>query len=213
MKPLSIVVTKSGIATAEAPASINESGAYIGEITLARAIESSTGLQGIQFAFRSEDGLVAKKIKLWLTKTDGEINARNMGTVEAMAYLLGQKELNAEEGMISEFDYDSKTEVQKKAFLYKGLMNKKIGLLLQAEADSYNGRDFIKINLECAFHPVSRFTASEMIDKATAPQKLEKRIEALKPLVKKEPKAASNQASSVPASGSKFEDFEDDIPF
>ena len=50
---------------------ITESGEHTVEITQAKAVTSTKGTKGIQFDFKSDDGLTLRFLKLYLERSDG----------------------------------------------------------------------------------------------------------------------------------------------
>jgi hypothetical protein len=107
--------------------------------------------------------------------------------------------------------------VKKTANGYPSLIGKRIGLLLQREI-SDNPKNSDKPNdrpvIFGVFEADTEFTASEILDKATKPEKLAKMMNAL--MAKPVNDRRTNIVQSAPkttTTGSGFDDFEDDIPF
>lgn len=187
---------------------ITKSGAYIGVITLAKAEASSTKTMGIKFNFDGDEGK-AEGMTLWIQKADGSVINGFMGIIEGIATVLRQREIAPAQAMIKEYDYQEGCEIQKSAYVYQGLMNKRIGLILQAEEyENSNGDTKIKMNIIGSFDPETRMTPSEILEKAAEPKKLEQKLAYLK-----DKKLTRQTQQQSPTSSSKFEDFEDEIPF
>lgn len=193
---------------------IRESGKYIGVITRAEKLLSKNDTEGFGLSFKSDDGATANYLDLYTLNASGE-KLPSLSTVQAI--LCCTKTKSAEEGNITfeVWDSEAKEMVKKTANGYPILIGKRIGLLLQREisdnpknADKPNDRPIIF----GVFEADTEFTASEILDKATKPEKLAKMMGALilKP-VNNRCKKPTNTANNVPA-GSGFDYFED-APF
>lgn len=93
---------------------------------------------------------------------------------------------------------------------YPSLMGKRIGLLLQKELATNNntGADTERLNIFGVFEADSGLTASEILDKKTEPQQLEKIVTALmaKPIRDTRIKPSAYQNTQA------FDNFDDDLP-
>lgn len=99
------------------------------------------------------------------------------------------------------------------------LMGKRIGLLLQEECGTYEGKETHKMLIFGVFSAASELTASEILDKKTTPAKLSKMVEALmaRPVRDNRKKGASQGQGQTgrQSSGAADDPFGDmdDVPF
>jgi hypothetical protein len=196
--------------------SIRESGKYVGVITRAEKLLSEKKTEGLGISFKTDDGATANYLDLYTVNAKGE-KLPSMATVQAI--LCCTKTKSANEGNITfkAWDKVQKKEVDKTANGYPDLIGKRIGFLLQREL-SDNIKDSTKPNDRVVVYGVfeadAGFTASEILDKATKPEKLEKMLTVLmaKPFNDRRTNKSS-MPSAAPTGSTSFYDFEDDIPF
>lgn len=191
--------------------SIKETGKYIGVITRAEKLISKKNTEGFGLSFKTDDGATANYLDLYTVNSSGE-TLPSMATVQAILCCTRTKE--AKEGSINfdKWDSEIKAVVNASANGYPELMGKRIGLLLQRElsTNTTNGNDVDRVIVAGVFEADTELTASEILDKKTQPEKLAKMLAALKPVNDRR----TNKSSSAPvSSGTKSDDFEDDIPF
>lgn len=197
-------------------ASIRESGKYIGVITRAEKLLSEKNTEGLGISFKTDDGATANYLDLYTVNAKGE-KLPSMATVQAI--LCCTKTKSANEGNITfkAWDKVQKKEIDKTANGYPDLIGKRIGFLLQREL-SDNIKDSTKPNDRVVVYGVfeadTGFTASEILDKATKPEKLDKMLTVLmaKPFNDRRTNKSS-MPSAAPTGSTGFDDFEDDIPF
>ena len=198
--------------------SIKLSGKYIGTITRAEKLISKKNTEGLGISFKGDDGATANYLDLYTVNSAGE-TLPSMATVQAILCCTRTK--NADEGAITfdKWDKEAQEIVKANANGYPALMGKRIGLLLQQElsTNTTNGNDVDRVVIYGVFEADTELTASEILDKATKPEKLEKMLNALmaKPVNDRRVKitgSGSSSAKSTSSSGG-FDDFEDDIPF
>lgn len=199
---------------------IDESGAYTGEITYARAVQSSTGGWGVELGFVTDAGQKAKYAPtLWTLSADGK---RHFGhdILDCILICTGMKAGAAmKPGTVkySVWDYDLRAEVEKESPGYPAIAGKRIGLLLQKELYTTKaGKDGSRIQIVGAFDPETRQAASEKIENKPATV-TDKRIATLKDSDKRTGPVgdahATPASAGAPAVPGGFNDFEDDIPF
>jgi single-strand DNA-binding protein len=170
---------ESGAKADDVASRIDTSAAYIGQFKLAHAMKSSKGTEGIHFEFTSPGGGSAS-FDIWTKKEDGT-TVWGMNQLNAMMSILGLRGLRAVEGEFEAYDADSGKRVPTKGEVFPELCNKDIGLVLQKELYTKNdGKEGYRMNLFGIFHPVSRLTASELKDRKSAPEKIEKMLRGLK---------------------------------
>lgn len=191
--------------------SIRESGKYIGVITRAEKLLSEKNTEGLGISFKADDGSTANYLDLYTVNAKGE-KLPSMATVQAI--LCCTKTKSANEGNITfkAWDKVNKKEVDKTANGYPELMGKRIGFLLQREL-SDNTKDPSKPNdrviVYGVFEADTGFTASEILDKATKPEKLEKMIAALRSV--NDRRTNKTSAPAHQDASNNFDDFNDDV--
>jgi len=196
--------------------SIRESGKYVGIITRAEKLLSEKNTEGLGISFKTDDGSTANYLDLYTINAKGE-KLPSMATVQAI--LCCTKTKSANEGNITfkAWDKTQKKEVDKTTLGYPELIGKRIGFLLQRELAD-NPKDSSKPNDRVVVYGVfeadTGFTASEILDKATKAEKLEKMLTVLMAKPYNDRRTNKTAATnSAPSTGSGFDDFEDDIPF
>jgi hypothetical protein len=196
--------------------SIRESGKYIGVITRAEKLLSEKSTEGLGISFKTDDGATANYLDLYTVNAKGE-KLPSMATVQAILCCTKMKSANEGSITFKAWDKAQKKEVDKTANGYPDLIGKRIGLLLQREL-SDNPKDSSKPNDRVVVYGVfeadTGFTASEILDKATKAEKVEKMLQVLmaKPFNDRRTNKSS-APSAAPSGSTSFDDFEDDIPF
>lgn len=188
---------------ADGPGYIQVTGKYKGKLTLAKAIESTKGTTGIEFAFEDESGQKANYLSIWTHKANGEELSGNR-TVNAIMTVTRTKTMSGKPFVVKGKDGDETVEA------YTDLHGKPIGLLLAREPyDKNDGSEGNKMVIEGVFDPESELTASEILDRKTNPEKLSQMVMRLKDRPKQ---VRTGQAPQ--RTGNAVADLEDDsIPF
>jgi hypothetical protein len=201
--------TKAAQAADQMGSRLDETGKYVGVFTRAEATTSKKGAEGIDFSFKSDDGLSADYLTVWTHGKDGK---EIYGYKQLMAIMtcLKIKALSTKEGTVEKWDKESSAKVKVSATLYPDLMNKPVGLLLQREAylkkDQSEGH---KMGIFAAFEASTEFTASEILGQKTSPELLDKMVAQLKD----KPLNIGNGTHATPATAGDFTGMDDDIPF
>lgn len=189
---------------------INELGKYVGQFAQAEDITASTGTKGVALRFKS-NGQEAN-LSLYTTKADG---TQIMGYQALMAIMtcLQLRGLSPKAGSVQAWDNDAKKEFTKKAQVFPELCGKDIGLLLETEDyPKKTGGVGTRMVIAGIFQAKTELTASEIMDRKTTPEQLEKMVARLR----HRPVKGDRQSSSAPSahdSGSGFDVMDDDIPF
>jgi hypothetical protein len=192
---------------------ISEAGKYIGTITRAEKLISKNGAQGLGISFKSENGATANYLDLYTLNKEGK-SLPSASVVNALLCCLKLKE--ALDGKIEIEKWDKDTQKTNKIQVdgYPSMMGKKIGLVLQKEfsTNTNTGADTERVIIYGVFEAGTEFTASEILDQATKPEKLAKMVEyiASHPVNdRRQNKQHAHQNTNQPPQG---EDF-DDVPF
>ena len=195
---------------------INEIGKYVGTFTQAEDITAGTGTKGLSLRFESNGQ--GANLSLYTKKADGE-TIMGFQVLMAIMACLQLRNIEPKQGTVKAWDNNTNTEIAKAATVFPDLCGKPIGLLLETE--DYLKRDNTtgtKMVIAGVFQAKTELTATEILERKTAPLMLPKMVERLhhRPL-----KTAKTQASRAPApaqasasgGGSAFDDMDDDIPF
>jgi hypothetical protein len=210
--------TKAAKAADSIASAITEAGKYVGVITRAEALKSGRGTLGLGLSFRTESGQSADYLDIYTQKSDGEAL---MGAKTVNALLVCLKLRGAKQGLIKceKWDRDAGARVKVEVQGYPEMMGKRIGLLLQKElGTSDQGKDTERMTIFGVFSPETELTASEILDSKTNPERLPLMVQALmnRPVRdnRKKTSAAPRPAAGKPAAtGTGFDDMDDDIPF
>jgi hypothetical protein len=158
---------------------VDQSGTYIGTFKMARPMKSSKGTEGVAFEFVSPGGGSAD-FTLWTRKEDGSA-VFGMNQLQAIMAVLNVRGLKASKGKFTAFDADSGTRLEQEGEVFSELIGKSIGVVLQKELyTKNNGAEGFRMNLYGIFHAESKLTASEIKERKTTPEKLEKMLRSLK---------------------------------
>lgn len=193
---------------------IRESGKYVGIITRAEKLLSKQNTQGLGISFKTDDGATANYLDLYTVNGKGETLPSNQ-TVNAILCCTKTKEATDGKIEVEKWDKEAKTTFKSKVDGYPALLNKRIGLLLQREiSDNPNNPDKPndRVVIVGVFEADTEFTASEILDKATQPEKLAKMVQSLKVVNDRRTNQPANSHASPQATGD-FDDFENDLPF
>lgn len=189
---------------------ITAMGKYVGEITQAYAVTATTGTKGLGIQFLS-NGQYAN-FTLYTDKADG---TPLMGRDQVMAIMtcVSLRDMPSQAGKILKWDNDAKKEIEVSAEVYPALKNKKIGIVFETESyEKRNGDEASKVVPKMFFQAATEFTASEILDKVTAPKNLPLVIASLKHRPLRKPSAAPVRQTSQSFSQSPS-DLDDDILF
>lgn len=192
---------------ASASSYITQTGKYVGRFTRAEEIKSTKGTEGIEFCFESNQGQSADFLTLWTINKDG-VEIYGMKMVNAIMACMRIRSIKPTQGTVEKFQNKVKTKMA--ATIYPDLMNKPIGLLLQREEYEKDDKSVgSKFNIFACFDATSEMTASEILDRATKAEQLNKIMLTLrdKPM---QTRAAQTPTTAAPTGPTPFDD---DIPF
>ena len=193
---------------------IEETGAFTGRIKYAIATKSTGGAEGIELHFESSDRRDAR-VTVWTYKKDGSVNDSGMRLVNSIMTCVMTKQLTPTEGNADVYDFATSSRVSKRVTLFPELQ-KPVGIVFQLAPEEYKKNGEIKVanrlEIYAAYNSQTGMTASEILTKATAAEKLQHMLSTVKdkPLKKYKPKAGDAASG---AAASHADEFEDDIPF
>lgn len=193
--------------------SIRTAGKFVGTITRAEKLLSKQNTEGVGISFKTDDGQTANYLDLYTVNSKGE-KLPSLATVQAILCCTRTREAVEGEIKFEKWDNEAKVTYQASAKGYPALIGKRIGFLFQQEL-SDNPKDPSKHNdrvvIYGVFEPESELTASEILDKATKPEKLGKMISALMNKPINDRRTNGHGATSQPQSH--YDDFDDSPPF
>jgi len=158
----------------DAASRLTENGAYVGTFTqVVGVVSGEKGTHGLEFEFTTRAG-DRTRFNLWTKKEDGT-KLFGMSMLQAMMLLTGVRRLDPVSASVKRFGEEEEAET------YPALCGKTIGLVLQKElytkGDGHEGQ---RINLVGSFHPETKMTSTEIRDRASKPEKLDKMLKGLK---------------------------------
>lgn len=189
---------------------ISEIGKYVGLFTQAEDLTAASGTKGVGFRFEANGQ--SANLSLYTTKTDG---TKLMGFHALMAIMtcMRLRGIEPKSGTVKFWDNEAKQESTRQGRVFPDLC-KPIGLLLETEDyTKQNGGVGTRMVIAGIFQVDTELTASEILDKKTKPEQLEKMVSRLRHRPAKEAKAPGVSAAKPARAGSGFDDMDDDIPF
>lgn len=192
---------------------IDKKGEYTGRFTVAHEITAKSGTKGITFTFMSDNN-ESCNLSIYTEKSDGtKIFGYNI--LMAMMTCLQLRSLKGELGEVEVWMDGTKVPAQ--TTIFKELIDKPIGLVLNTEEyETSTHQPRTRMVIYGVYQAATRLIASEILDKQTVPEKLDKLIEGLN---KKEAKKATTAQQSKTYSAAQAStnnpigDMSDDIPW
>lgn len=195
---------------------IKETGKYIGVITRAEKLLSKKGTEGLGLSFKSNNDETANYLDLYTVNAEGK-KLPSMNIVQAILCCTRTKSVNEGQIQFEAWDKDAGKVIKKTANGYPDLIGKPIGLLLQKElaTNEQTGDDTERMVIYGVFEASSELTASEILDKKTAPEVLPKMLTSLlaRPVNDRREKKAGSQQQSSNQSQTSNDAFDDDAPW
>jgi len=203
---------------------LTETGKYIGTFTRAeKLISKNKGTHGIGFTFESAGQTT--RFDVWTMNAQKE-HLSGYKTINAIMACMSLRGISETPGQVERYNWDTKQQETVKAAVFPELVGKPVGLVLQKTEyekirDGHKtGETGWRLELLAPFRAADEFTASEILDRKTKPEKLTSIITTLadRPL-KARPAAQRNDSgnggppSGHPAASSGFDGMDDDIPF
>jgi hypothetical protein len=190
---------------------IQEKGAYIGKITRAEEVTSRSGTKGIEFSFQADSGGRADYLTLWTVGADGqELYGRKV--LDALMTVAKVRSIKSEPTPTKRGDGTTETVPQFRSLLTR------VGLFLIVEQYEKNdGSVGEKMVIALPFCPDTKRTAAEVLDRVPTAESFDTILAALRdrPLKNGARRSAAPATSRSPqtASGTGFDDMDDDVPF
>lgn len=164
----------------EAASRLEHAQPYVGTFKRAQAIVSAkTGTEGIEFEFEAP-GQGSTSFSLYTRKEDGSA-VFGANFVNAFMFFFGLRSLKSQEGKGEVWDDDTNKRVEAEVDLFPDLCGKPIGLVFQKELyTNTKGLDSERLNLAVVFQPETRLLMSEIRERKSKPEKLEKAVKSLR---------------------------------
>lgn len=199
-------------------AAITQSGKYICTITRAEKLTAKTGTAGLGLSVKLDTGETAQYLDIYIAKSNGE-PLSGMKTVQAIIGCLSMRSAPDGQITVEKYNPDTRTREQKSVPGYPEMMGKRIGLLLQQELSTYNGKEQSKMVIVGVFQADTGLTVTEILDRKTKPETLGKMMEWLiahpvndrRSNAGSKPAATSNSDAEYFDQAGRFDDQE--IPF
>ncbi len=172
--------------------SIKELGKYIGTFAQAVDVDTKKKGKGIALSFESTSGQKSN-LAIYTTGANGE---RYQGYEQLMAIMtcMGLRNIAPKDGVFTKYDFDAKKDVQVQGKIFPDLC-KPIGVLLETEDYAKDdGSTGTRMVLKNVFQAATELTASEILDRKTKPEQLEKMVQGLRHRPLKGAKAHAPQA-------------------
>lgn len=191
---------------------IKEIGKYIGEFTQAKDIVSrNTHAKGIEFIFKSESGQKAN-LTIYTMSADGK-KYQGYDLLMAVMACMSLRNIKPQHGRATRYDYDAKKDVIEECLIFPDLC-KPIGVLLETEDYAkQDGSTSTRMVLKNVFQAGTELTASEILDRKTTPEQLEKLVAALHHRPIKGAKPVPSRQHGGPMPDDQFHGDDGDIPF
>lgn len=190
---------------------INETGKYLGRLARAEEISSTKGTKGVDFSFVSREGQ-RTRFALYTEKADGTRIGIGHAFVMALMTCLKVRSIKPAMTRVKKWDQQANAEIDAEVPCFRELMDKDIGLLLEAEEyEKSNGGVGTRMVLAGVFQAGTELTASEILDQKVKPEQLGKIVASLRDRPLKSGSAAKRPAAATASHGASMDD--DEIPF
>lgn len=153
---------------------ITQTGEYVVWIGQAAAKQTASGASLIEFTLKDVRTSALCTTRLVLTKASGD-EAFGMGMLHALMTILNIDEIKTQAATVYRRDHTTE-----QGYRIPALEKKQVGVLLQRVNDVYQGREKFDMSISGFFDPVTRKTASEIINGVETPVKLEQKLKGLK---------------------------------
>lgn len=190
---------------------IKEIGKYVGRFTQAEDITAPKGTKGVAFRFEAKDGRKAQ-LSLYTVMANGD-EIMGYETLMAILTCMNLRGIKPAPGQVTFWDNEARAEATRPGKVFPDLCSKDIGLLLETEDyEKQDGSIGTRMVLKGVFQASTELTASEILDRKTKPEQLEKMVAYLR----HRPVRAAKSHSAPRSAGhddAPPDNFDDSIPF
>ena len=203
---------------------LTETGKYVGTFTRAeKLISKNKGTHGIGFTFESAGQTT--RFDVWTMNAQNE-HLGGYKAINAIMACMSLRGISEKPGQVERYNWDTQQRETVQAEVFPDLIGKPIGLVLQSteyekmREGQKTGETGWRLEPVVPFRAADEFTASEILDRKTKPEKLASVIATLadRPLktrpaqpVRDQSDASSQAQPARESSG--FDDMDSDIPF
>ena len=156
---------------------LKETGKYKGTFTRAEALVSQNkGTHGIGITFESESKQ-STRFDLWVKDRDGK-ELQGYKTLQAILTVLKLRGIAPKPGQVDRYNYETKKTDKVQADVFPDLVGKPIGIVLRSteyekmKNGALTGETGWRLEPVVPFQADTEFTASEILDRKTKPEKL-----------------------------------------
>ena len=181
---------------------IQTSGAYAGVIRQAQLWDTKNGATMLGLNFMSEHGEEAD-ISFCIVKSDGS-ESYGMGYLHSIMTCIGIKSANPTKGRVRQRDGSIADGIRLRE------IEKPIGLVIQLKEDEYDGKRYWRKELRRVFDPMSRKTASEIVNNRE-PKIIDQLVKTIKDIPMQEQTYPATRTTAEPAPSEPYPD--DDLVF
>lgn len=204
---------------------LSETGKYVGKFTRAeKLVSKNKGTNGIGFTFESA-GKQSTRFDVWTMDAQGK-HLGGFKALNAIMACMSLRSLEAIAGNVERYNWDTQQKETVQAEVFPALTGPDVGLVLQ-KTEYEKMRDGLKtgetgwrLELVAPFRAADEFTASEILDRKTKPEKLASVIATLadrplknRPAPRQQDDGYGTPPAGHPASDSGFSTDDSDIPF
>jgi hypothetical protein len=183
---------------------ITETGKYIGRFPRVEDIKAASGTKGVDFSFVSREGKKAR-FALYTEKANGDRIGIGHAFMMALMTCMKLREIRPTEAKVVKWDPNAGAEIEVVAMCYPDMMDKEIGVLLEAEEyEKRDGSVSIRMVLAGCFQAQSELMAGEILDQKIKPEQLTKVVATLRDRPLKRPSGKAAPATTKPAGGIPF---------
>lgn len=204
---------------------LTETGKYVGTFTRAeKLVSKNKGTHGIGFTF--EANKQTSRFDIWTMNAQGE-HLSGFKAINALMACMSLRGLKEVPGQVERYNWDTQQKETVQAEVFPDLVGKQVGLVLQKTEyekmrdGQKTGETGWRLELVAPFRSTDEFTASEILDRKTKPEKLASIIAILadRPLKSRQVQSSRshddvNAQAQMASAGSGFDGPDDDlIPF
>ncbi len=190
---------------------ITATGKYVGVIKSFEFGNFESGSQYVEIGFESHDKQSAS-MRIITMKKDGTESSYGVNKIHALMTCLKIRESSMQKETRRKYDFTQRAEIDKVVYFAPEFEGKEVGLLIEMEGyENRNGEYKEKPALFASFEPQGEFTAKEILDKATKPEKL---AELVATMQNRKPKTPKPQQQSYQSQGYENQsNADDDLPW
>lgn len=190
---------------------ITATGKYVGVIKSFEFVDFDSGAKAVEIGFESHDKQSAS-MRIITLKKDGTESSYGINKIHALMTCLKIRESSVQKETRRKYDFTQRAEIDKVVYFAPEFEGKEVGLLIEIQVyENANGEYKEKPALFASFEPQGEFTAKEILDKATKPEKL---AELVATMQNRKPKTPNPQKSyQSQGYGNHPQDLDDGLPW